>query len=588
MRKIDLDASTLMRGRLLLTKCRLVFLYLTFYITQAATAQTANRFDLVISEIHPDPSPAIGLPEFEFIEVRNNSGKSIDLKNWKISDGSSTAIIKENIILPPATCIIICPAAASSAFTAFGLVAGITGFPSLNNEGDEVSLLSPEGKLIHAVSYQRHWFRNEVKSEGGWSLEMIDPENPCGGYNNWTASTHGTGGTPGQPNAVQAHNPDALPPALLRTYTIDSVTIAAVFDEPLDSTAAAQPLHYKLTAIGHPKSVKPVGPLYTTVILSLPQTLQAGTSYELSTTAIADCSGNVIGQMNKALAGLPIPASNGGIVINELLFNPASNGYDYVELFNAGNAPVNITQLYLTNRSAGALTNLKQLSDHPFLFFPGTFLVITENSQWLQHHYRVKDPSHIIEVPALPSLPDNRGHLVLTNHLGQVVDELQYEQQWHFPLIHDADGVSLERIDYKNPTQDPHNWTSAAATAGFGTPGQQNSQFRSVPGTAAAISVFPAIFSPDQDGQDDFATIHYQLLQPGHAANIIVFDAAGCAVRYLAKNAILGATGNFRWDGLDENAGRLPVGMYIVLMEIFHPQGGSKKFKEAVVLSRRW
>ena len=38
-------------------------------------------------------------------------------------------------------------------------------------------------------------------------------------------------------------------------------------------------------------------------------------------------------------------------------------------------------------------------------------------------------------------------HVVALNFQGNVVDEVKYKDDWHFKLIDDAEGVSLERID---------------------------------------------------------------------------------------------------------------------------------------------
>ncbi|WP_315819512.1 hypothetical protein [Paraflavitalea speifideaquila] len=58
---------------------------------------------------------------------------------------------------------------------------------------------------------------------------------------------------------------------MLRTFTIDSITIVAVFDESLDSTVAASTHHYTFNqAIGHPVSAEPQTPLFNEVILRLP------------------------------------------------------------------------------------------------------------------------------------------------------------------------------------------------------------------------------------------------------------------------------------------------------------------------------
>ena len=56
-------------------------------------AQTAERFDVVITEIMADPSPVVGLPNAEFIEVKNVSSTPFNLNGWKISDATSTATI---------------------------------------------------------------------------------------------------------------------------------------------------------------------------------------------------------------------------------------------------------------------------------------------------------------------------------------------------------------------------------------------------------------------------------------------------------------------------------------------------------------
>jgi hypothetical protein len=100
------------------------------------------------------------------------------------------------------------------------------------------------------------------------------------------------------------------------------------------------------------------------------------------------------------------------------------------------------------------------------------------------------------------------------------------------------------------------------------------------------ITVTPKIFSPDNNGFDDFATLQYQMSEPGYVANITIFDAGGRPVRYLTRNAILGIKGQFRWDGLDDKSNKLPIGIYIIFTEIFNLQGKTRKFKNTVTMAR--
>ena len=167
-----------------------------------SAAQSANRFDIIITELMADPSPVVGLPNSEFIELKNISTTAISLQHWKIADGVGAATISSNFELQPDSFVIICPNAAVAQFAIHGTTIGVSSFPSLNNDGEIVMLYSPEGKIIHAIEYSSNWYQNDVKREGGWSLEMIDTKNPCGGINNWKACRAMKGGTPGSINSV--------------------------------------------------------------------------------------------------------------------------------------------------------------------------------------------------------------------------------------------------------------------------------------------------------------------------------------------------------------------------------------------------
>ena len=74
----------------------------------------------------------------------------------------------------------------------------------------------------------------------------------------------------------------------------------------------------------------------------------------------------------------------------------------------------------------------------------------------------------------------------------------------------------------------------------------------SVPAESHASSVWtePDVFTPDNDGNDDFLAIFYHLDDPGSLANVMIFDSRGKLVRRLANNdmAWYGRLFNMGWD----------------------------------------
>lgn len=547
-----------------------------------------NRYDVVIDELMADPSPSAGLPNNEWIELKNTSLTPINLQNWRIGDAGNQSGPLPNFILQPDSFVIVCATNATAALSPYGPVISVTSFPSLDNDGDQLFLKAANGMIIHAIRYSSSWYQNELKKEGGWTLEMIDTGSPCTGMSNWKASTHTIGGTPGKKNSVDAVNIDQTAPQLKKAYTTDSTTIILVFDEPLDSLKGAATGNYTIDPGLTVISAITLAPLFNTVQLKTNNALTVNAIYTVTVINVTDCGNNMIGVSNKARVGLPVDPSPGEWIINEILFNPRPNAFDYVELYNNSNKVFNAARLYIANRnSSGATGSIKVLSAEPCYIFPGDHIVVTEDADNLALNYLVRNPDNVLIVSSLPSFPDDEGTVVILNFQGMVTDEIKYKDDWHFKLIDNDEGVALERIDPASSSQDKTNWHSAASTAGYGTPTYKNSQFKQPPGITASIEVLPRVFSPGNDGFDDIATIQYKIDEPGYVANIIIFDAAGRPARNLVRNGTMALSGYWNWDGLDDKGNRLPVGTYIVFTEIFNLQGKKNKFKNTVVLARR-
>jgi len=534
-----------------------------------------------------DPTPAIGLPNNEWVELRNTTSSPVNLQGWRIGDATGQSGPMSNFILQPDSFVIVCTGGAAAAMLSFGATIAVSSFPSLDNDGDQLFLRAANGGTIHAVVYSVSWYQNQLKKDGGWSLEMIDVKNPCTGSGNWKASTNTQGGTPGKKNSIDASNTDQTGPKLKYTYTIDSMTVVAVFDEPVDSLKGATPANYILDGGISVTAATSLPPLFNMVQLKMNDPLTANKVYRLVVSKVTDCKDNLIGNLNNAKVGLPVEAAAGEIVINEILFKPKINSSDYVEFYNLSNKIFDASKLYAANRNSNRIvSSIKQIFPTPFYVFPGDYLVITEDVAGLQRNYLVQNPGAVVALSSLPSYPDDEGDVILLNGQGTIVDEINYKDDWQFKLIDNDEGVALERIDPAGPSQDASNWHSAASTAGYGTPGYVNSQFKQIQNIDATVMIVPKIFSPDNDGHDDIVTIEYKAADLGYVANVTIFNDQGRSVRYLVQNGTLGLTGYWNWDGLDEKSNKLPIGIYIVYTEIFNLQGKKQHFKNTVVLAR--
>lgn len=548
---------------------------------------TVQHYDVVIDEIMSDPSPVVSLPNYEWIEMRNRSAYPLNVNGWKLADLRDTSGPFPSFVLQPDSLLIICGTAAFSSMSQLGKAVAISGFPSLDNTGDLIALLSANGQTIHAINYSEDWYQNNLKKDGGWTLEMIDVNSPCSGKENWKASIDGSGGTPGKINSINGKYVDDQQPRLLSVYPADDTVLIVTFDEPLDSSASATGNHFQIDKGISIKKVEPSPPLFDQVKIYLNSPLIAGEIYTVNISGLSDCKGNIIAPSSIQF-GKAQDVDSFDIVINEILFNPKPGAVDYVELYNRSNKILDMSKVYVANRnSANAIGNFQIISLETKLLLPGAYLAITNDVAAVISSYTVMDPAALFNLANMPSFPDDKGDVLIIDNQGNIIDEVAYSDKWHFQLISNTEGVSLERIDV-NGQSIQSNFHSAATSAGFGTPGYKNSQSNTAGLTAGEIKISPEIFSPDNDGIDDFATIQYTFPAPGYVTNITIFDANGRPVRYLQKNSLSGINGYYRWDGLDDKNRALPQGAYIIYTEIFNADGKKKQFKNTIVLARRY
>jgi hypothetical protein len=551
------------------------------------TSFPIQPYEIVIDEIMADPSPSFGLPEVEWIELRNVSNHDVNLMGCRIAKPSGKSGPIPVHILQPDSSILICSSGSVAALNNIATTKSVTSFPSLSNTGDLIYLLSPEGKTIHAVEYSDNWYQNELKKQGGWSLEMIDLNTPCMGSENWTASTSSIGASPGKINSEDALNPDEILPKLTRAFAIDSLHIRLKFNEPLDSITASNPIQYSISdGIGRAINATPIPPLFNQIDITLSTPISKNKVYELKAEGIKDCVGNELGINNMVRIGLTEQADVGDVVVNEVLFNPKSDGVDYVELYNRSNKIINLKNLFMANLNAlNEIDNISPITTEDILFFPKDYYVLTENGTAIKRGYLTTNPEGILQVNALPSMNDDEGNVIVINEQGEILDHLKYNEDWHFKLIENREGISLERINYNQKTQDENNWHSAASSSGYGTPGNKNSQNISGETLNQEITILPEMITPNNDGKDDIASIQYAFTEPGNVASIIIFDASGRKIKTLQRSVICGINGSFMWNGLDDQNKKLPSGMYVVYVEVFNLKGVVRKFKKVVVVN---
>jgi hypothetical protein len=551
--------------------------------------EKAAPFDIIINEIMEKPTISggmtLGLPNEEYVELYNRSDKIIDLEGIIFSKGAANFILLPSYLLLPERYVILAKPKARD-LASFGDFLGLTDFPTLNAT-EKLTLKDEFGVVLDAVHYTPKWYGSS-KREGA-SLERINPQFPCDGAQNWVASSFLLGGTPGKKNDVFNKNPPKEAFYLTDVYPVAANRIRLTFNKKIDDTGINTFEDIAITNneiitinFDEENSSQFYIGLATPLIENKIEYLELSASF-------SDCIGDLISAPLRFPIALPVKAAPKDILINEILFNPATGGNDFLEIYNHSQSIIDISSLYISNRKLPNTTNIAIEKER--LIFPNEYIALTASPADIQNRYNLEDSKQLV-AQQLPSFPDKQGNisLYITEGLEPVfIDEFDYSSDMHSPLLNDENGVALERINVDLPTQSVGNWHSAAEAVGFGTPGYQNSQAVIISVVEDKIFSLPnKRISPDGDGFEDVLQINYITEKAGYSATIHIYDATGNLIQKIAQNELLGTKGAFKWEGLDANGQPVRIGLYVLWIEYFNIAGEVIREKETIIVAGKF
>lgn len=517
--------------------------------------------DVVINEIMTDPDPPVYLPACEFVELYNRYNASVDLAGWHLYINEREYALQFATI-PPGDYLILTHPDCNGSYENIEQQGILTSSTALVNGGGVLRLTDRHGRLIHYLEYAEMERYGNEKADGGWSLERVDSDNLCGGSENWHISENGKGGTPGTGNSHHHKVPDTKPPFMVDVGIPSASQVNVTFSEPIL-------IHYADHTgfmLGDDPAIPASGPgtfAGKEIQLALDQPLDTSMLYQLTLENISDCAGNVAEDQVIPLI-LPSAPVSGSPVINEIMYDPAAGGNEYLELYNQDDRYYDLFDLQLELRKPGSLdAGIIPFSENSRLFFPGQHIVLCKQEYALRNEWVPGMNVMVLGLDEWRQLPDGGACIRLTNRAGKAVDQVCYHDTMHHDQLQITSGVSLERID-PGCGNGPQCWTSAASSENYGTPGRMNSQARIAEPTGQSLELTPKVFSPDGDGVDDIMRITTGNMEKGGVTDLYVTDLSGNLIRHIVGQGIPGTGDHFYWHGEDQQGKIVQPGIYVV------------------------
>ena len=563
---------------------------IAFFVIMLSCSRCVSQ--IVINEIMYTPQESTN----EWFEIYNTGTETIDLKDWKWKDATSSVrtITTKNILLTQGSYIIICQDSAKlkNQFPAIPAIIIQTVWSALNNSGDNLILIDPLNNREDSVSYKPDWGGNT----GGFSLEKLISNGESNDPLNWATSLDPAKATPGKQNSItpkpydlflKSFTSDPIFPSQGETLKLEFLIrnsgqnsaenfLLELFDDRNSDSIAQNNELIKSESFAELNSFDSIHYEYSI------QNIDTGYKNYIAKIYFAQDNDTLNNFKFKKVYVSSNASGSGGVVINEIMYDPGIGKSEWLEIFNSSGQSVNLKK-WKYKETVTTIT----LSDSDLYLNPGDYFIFAKDSSIFNSFENLKNlsPGQHLKFSGSLSLSNTGEYISITDSLNNVIDELTYDPAWNNPEFPDTKGISLERINPAFNSKERSNWSSCTDFRG-GTPGLKNSIYTFNQSSNANASVNPNPFSPDGDGFEDFTIIKYKLNSDFSQMRVKVFDIKGRLVRTLSNNQISGREGSIIFNGLGDDDQRLRIGIYILLIEAVDNKSGSVNIiKEPVVIA---
>jgi Lamin Tail Domain/CHU_C Type IX secretion signal domain len=249
------------------------------------------------------------------------------------------------------------------------------------------------------------------------------------------------------------------------------------------------------------------------------------------------------------------------LFLSEIMAAPLPNGGgEWIEIRRRSDTSVNLQGWSIRDASRSAL-----LSDTTLLLSDSIAVLIQSETEFLAAYGNLEVT--LIEPVSWATLNNGGDEIRLIDPYGIVADRCIYEALAE-------NGRTLARAVESGFTG---RWLTSSDPGG--TPGAPNrviSESESEP----ILTINPQTISPDGDGLDETAVL--SVFVPSRSeCTLRIFDRYGKVVHTFLSDQSL-SSNEIVWDGRDMNGGRLPIGIYVALLEV----SGGPSVRKALVLAR--
>jgi hypothetical protein len=152
---------------------------------------------------------------------------------------------------------------------------------------------------------------------------------------------------------------------------------------------------------------------------------------------------------------------------------------------------------------------------------------------------------------------------------------MQYNDYMHNDLINETKGISLEKNHPKAPSSSQQFWISAAATVGYATPAESNSQLVNLNTSKTNKKCFSLLdnivglqsyLNSENSNQLQLA---FNMPQPGYIITASIYNMQGSLMGVPIFQVMIGKEGILPIPILTAN-GTLSEGNYIIHIDAFH------------------